>query len=281
MHSVLRTYITEQMETAASFVLRYMPIHLDSTQIYEGLVRDPKLLDAFSVASQHLPPNNSHKRATVEMDGVLVQFNLRLASCDKYPMYLMPKTPFVITRESELGRALEVPMRVAAQWDALFHVFNRIANAVEAPEDVGILMLLFPWLEPMIEEYVRHHPIDRKAGRRSMKREIDRELKVMLSGKTPDRFPALTPELNEICRSGRALMAQYQMLESSLSSGSLVEPPLTVVRSPSPSLRPWPGMVTALDEILSDWREYTFVRRQVEMDEFFGQVVARADRKGL
>ena len=264
MNTTLYDHVMTEMRTATEFVCRNMPVNIAPELAYEDLLGDSKMAAAFKEAVKYLQPSTLHKRVTVEVGGRVLAMNLRFPVTEKYPMYLMPASTAAValTPESALAQALATPIRVASDWMALTRAFDRMNDNVE-PE---IMALLFPWMVPLIEKWAEDNPKpygwNPRARRAKQRTEIDREVVKITRGKVPSSFPTLTSKLNNLFISGRALFAQYRMLEASYRAADLVTPIITIDRAQSLT----PDWVDEhLSMVISDWKDDELVRRD---DEF-------------
>ena len=251
MHPYLYTAVEESIAEARQFMLRTMPIGLTNDQIYESLLGDAQVAQAFANAARYLPTGGLSRRVTtMTEDYGTLSLNIRLTPTEKYPVFLIPKDIPVFSRKSDLSRALALPFRVARDWHMLGFAFTRLANDVD---DVNALAFIFPWIREIISRWNEEHPgpvLDRRQRPSRVRGLIDKDVKAILSEKTPHRFPRLGEQLNNVCRSGKTLFSQYRMLEAS-HSGSPPSP--VVLESPTASVPDW--LVTHLNEVLDEWKE--------------------------
>ena len=262
MHTTLFDHINGAMREASTYVLRFMPINLTPAQVYEGLLQDQAMAQAFKAAVKYLTPSSLNRRINVTVGGAATSLNLRLPSTEQYPFYLMPASTAAtkITPESELGQALAIPLQVARDWESLSWVFNRMTTEV----DVRALAVLFPWIVDLVEQWERDNP--RPTTMRPVKPsktrlEVERDIRLIAGGRVPGRFPRLTSDLSTLCKSGRTLFSQYRMIEASYRAGDLSMPFVTVERS----VAIMPAWVPEhLDMVLADWREEEMDRIDME-----------------
>lgn len=258
MHSALHSFITNKINEASQFVLRHMPIHLETDEVYEDLIGNKEIAQAFANAVKYLAPNGLSKRMFLLFEEWgPIQINVRLQPTDKYPMFLLPQVSTMaanipIPRESKLSQALQLPMRVARDWQMLRYVFSRLSNDVD---DAQALACLMPWIRLLIAEMkadlpaVNHPSKDR--------RKIDQEIKAILSERMARKFPRMTEQLNQVCLSGKALFSQYRMLEA-CSSNPTISP---IIIDPANGVPDW--VATHMDEVLEDWKaEMAGITRQ-------------------
>ena len=245
MHGNLFDHIKGSIANANAFVLRHMPLNLTHDEIYEDLVGDPEIAQAFANAAQYLPPSSLSKHMVIETEewGMLT-LSVKLQPTEKYPAFLFPKQSLFLTRESKLSRALQLSMRVEQEWQMLFYAFNKMQDYV----DPSIVAFLFPWIRELIAEWREQNPI--MAFIKSKQRvAIDREVNAILSDRAPRNFPRLTEELNAVCRSGKALFSQYRMLESTHSNAP--PSPVLVTSSYSRPVSLW--LIEHVGDVLADW----------------------------
>ena len=265
MNTTLFDYINGAMLEASTYVLRFMPINLTPAQVYEGLLQDQAMAQAFKAAVKYLTPSSLNRRINVTVGGAATSLNLRLPSTEQYPFYLMPASTAAtkITPESELGQALAIPLQVARDWESLSWVFSRMATEVE---DVRALAVLFPWIVDLVEQWERDNPRPhtmRPTKPSKARLEIEKDIKLITSGRVPGRFPRLTSDLSTLCKSGRTLFSQYRMIEASYRAGDLSMPFATVERS----VAIMPAWVPEhLDMVLADWRDDEFIRKDEELN---------------
>lgn len=248
MHTILKEYVDKQLDEASGFVLKYLPINLTTNQIYESLIEEPHVIKAFAEATQYLPTASMHKRVDAMYGDTNLKLLLRFQPTEKYNVFLMPKYDLKINSQSELGKALALPVKLATDWEMLSKVWSRMAGQVG---DVGMLALLFPWLQ---EIFIGFDPAktDKWPKIKSEQEKILREVRKIMAGRVPNRFPRLTARLNEVCRSGRTLLSQYRMLEATFNIESLTSSPVSIERM-GLSLPEW--LNQHMDEVLQDWAE--------------------------
>jgi hypothetical protein len=139
---------------------------------------------------------------------------------------------------------------VAREWEMLSYAFERLNSELEP----GVLAFLMPWIREPVNEWVdaNTYPRDQRYRPSKARMNIDRDIKAILSGRTPSRFPRMTEELNALCLSGRKLFAQFRLLESSYKSGDLTMPPITIERGSN--LTPlW--VQEHLNSVIEEWKE--------------------------
>jgi hypothetical protein len=214
MHNVLTQFISERIHGASTFVLNNMPCSLSSDEVYEGLVGDANMLADFDNATRHLRPASMARPVIITTtadngETLQTQVIVRLTPTSKHRAFLMPEN-IIITRESDLGRMLALPLRVAQDWKMLTRVWNTLHNTCE--DDPMMLAFLFPWIRQLIADFPGERVIVEL--RRSEMATIAREVKQIMSNKLPRDFPRLTRELNALCQSGKRLFAQYNMIEA-------------------------------------------------------------------
>lgn len=249
MDQALLSFIDNKIEEATTFVCKHLPVNLPDNDIYEGLVGEPHVLEAFRNAGRYLPPTNLNKHITLKLGDETLSVQVRLGPTEKYPVFLMPKYDLTITRESDLGQAMALARKVAGEWDTLVYVWERFRFNVPDPHALGFV---FPWLREMFLDFDLHNlPVI--PHRRSQREDILREAAKIVQRTTPNHFPRLSPDLNVVCQSGKRLFGQYRMLESAASQTELTKAPLVISRGPDKLVPQWVREHT--DEALIDWQE--------------------------
>ena len=145
----------------------------------------------------------------------------------------------------------------------LLQVFEQLAIHVEARE----LAFLMPWTRELIQQWMDEYPQPehsrgklskvRIAINKDIRDILNKDIRDILNEKPLARFPLLTSNLNTLCLSGRALFAQYRLLESSYKANELELPPVTIERG-SGLVPLW--VHEDLDIVTTDWKAAEFVR---------------------
>ena len=247
MHTTLASHIELQIRIASEFVIRYMPIGLEPEVIYEELIGNEEMAQAFANAAKYLPPVAMSKRMSIIIDDWGMQsVNVKLPPCDKYPTYLWPQQSTnwpMLTRQSRLHRALALPLRVTRDWRMLHETFSRM----EAQMPPQALACIMPWIRQLVAEWEAENPRPVMTKPSKMRRELNRDVDAILDGRAPKRFPRLTEQLNTVCLSGKALFSQYRMLTATNTNPS---PSMVIVEAPR-TLPDW--LITHTQDVLEDW----------------------------
>ena len=245
MHRGLGELVNKRIAEASSFVTQHMPIHLTADEIYEDLVGEPHILEAFRNAMRYLPPTRLSRFTEVQCGEFSVQVSLKLEPTDKYPVFLWPKYDLRITPESELGQSMLLSIQVLNEWSMLKAAWERLLPAVP---DARVLGFLFPWLREIMLD-VDFNIMESPPRLKSEREQIEREVRAIQRRMPPSHFPRLSADLNKVCQSGKRLFGQYRMLEAA-TKDNLVRPQLRV--SSVQNLNPaW--LAEHLNEAVADW----------------------------
>lgn len=247
LNEKLRSYITKRLEGAAEYVTRNMPINASTDAIYEGIIGEPHVLEAFRNAVQYLPPAAFERRVNVVYKVHLLSLRLNLPPTDKYPVFLMPKHDLKINSESEFGRALALPLKVAVEWEMLKMVWDRLGKNID---NCYALAITFPWLSPLLTGFEIGH-LD-NVRMMSERDEIKRQVNAIHSGKVPSMMPGLTTWVNTVCKSGRELMSQFRMIEAAVRIDRNVTPRVQIVNMSALLPVRFPN---ELNEVVEEWCE--------------------------
>ena len=258
MHDNLKRYIKKRMDEAAGFVVKYMPVGMDTDTIYESIIGEPHVAKAFSEAVQYLPPSITHRRAALFVGDQLMTVMLKFAPTDKYPVFLLPKYDLHVTQESELAQSLAMAIEVARDWDLLTKTWEAFVNL---GLDAHTMAFLFPWvreitLNPDMMELF--YGLRQKAEREK----IEREVRATQRRFAPKNFPKVSVELNRVCQSGKRLFGQYRMLEAAMKAEDLTQAPLSIDKLNLGHLSPW--VFEHINEAVEDWREDEHKREEQE-----------------
>ena len=257
MHAALTALIDKKLSEAAEFVIRYMPLDLTTNQIYEGLVGEPHVAQAFREAIQYLPPASVNRRINLTIDKQELLVSLRLQPTEEYPVFLIPKYDLKVTRESDLGRALTLSIQVTREWEMLTKTWDKFKGASPDSHTLGFL---FPWLREIMLNFDLF-TLDSVPSRKQEREQIEREVRAIHRRNPPKSFPRLSIELNRVCQSGKRLFGQYRMLEAAMSNADLTRSRLSIDRATSLS-PPW--LSDHLDEAVADWFEQTMPITRVD-----------------
>jgi hypothetical protein len=137
-----------------------------------------------------------------------VKLYVRFNSTIKYPVFLMTGYTCKVTPESNLGRALALPIQVATQWEELVFITEKF---IEMDLETKVLAYLLPWMRDLLvesnEEFLGGY-------RKRDQVQIERDIRIIKDRKSPDNFPVLTQRINDIRRNAKQLWGQYRMLHS-------------------------------------------------------------------
>jgi hypothetical protein len=245
MNAYLRRFVQNRIEEAADFVLGHMPIDLPPQQVYQDLfggIAGGEILNKFRAAGEHLVPAVFAKRTSVMMKDMMLTFMLRLPPTDVDNVYFMPIEGFFINPESKLAQALKLPLHVAQQWVMLREAFDKLADVTDAKQ----IAMLMPWLRDMVDTSTA----GRIGGQKREVNKINAEVKIIMQGNVPNRFPRLTSQLNQVCLSGKPLFTQYRLLMDTVNETEGTLPPIAVTRN-NTMLPSWFNQ--HLEEVIGDW----------------------------
>ena len=206
MHTNLRLYIKKRMDEAYGFVVKYMPVGMDTDTIYESIIGEPHVVKAFADAVQYLPPSATHRRSALFVGDHSLTVMLKFAPTDKYPVFLLPKYDLRVTQESELAQSLAMAIEVARDWDILTKTYDAFVNL---GLDAHTMAFLFPWVREITLNPDMAEMFD--GMRLKAEREkIEREVRATQRRFAPKNFPKMSVELNQVCQSGKRLFGQYR-----------------------------------------------------------------------
>ena len=251
MHRTLNAHITEAINDASTFVLRHMPVNATTDEIYEDLIGDPQMAEAFANAAKYLPPNSLHKRITIPSEEYgRLSLNVRLTPTDKYPAFLMPQRTIdqkPLTHESRLSQALALPIRVARDWVMLKWAYEKLEANVD---DAQALACLLPWMRELVAEWEKAYPTHPSFKPSRDRQAINRDVYAIMNERIPKRFPRVTEQLNSVCLSGKAMFSQYRMLKACSTNLDTAPVSVDVVAFELPV---W--LLMDMGEVLDDWKE--------------------------
>ena len=251
MHRTLNAHITEAINDASTFVLRHMPVNATTDEIYEDLIGDPQIIEAFANAVKYLPPQHLHRRISIPSEEYgMLSLYVRLTPTDKYPTFLMPPQHTIdqrpLTRESRLSQALALPMRVARDWGMLKWAYDKLEAGVGNTHALACLM---PWMRELVAEWEQAHPISTVFKPNRDRQAINRDVQAIMNERIPKQFPRITEQLNSVCLSGKALFSQYRMLKACGTNSDVTSVSVDVTFEPPT----W--LMLHLVEVLDDWKE--------------------------
>ena len=110
---------------------------------YEGLINDEQVLSDFRRAAQHMRHSSRYGEVGALYGKKEVKLVVRLNSTTKYPMFLMTGYPCKVTPESNLGRALALPVQVATQWEELVFITDKF---IEMDLEAKVLAYHRAWM---------------------------------------------------------------------------------------------------------------------------------------
>lgn len=244
MQTKIKEAIKNHIDAASTFVLNHMGCSMSDEEVYEELIGEPHVLEAFRNCVQYLPKADFAKYVDVDYDGKTVRVGLRFNASKRYPVYFLPVYSLRVTPSSKLYHELKLGVQLATEWQTLWYVTNRILNDVDSAE---IASFLLPWMR-----YLDLSSIT--AEKRGDQRFIDRELKIIKSRPMPHQFPAMTGDITDICNSGKRLFSQMRMLESGIGADAwttMPRVPIAVGRS-AEMVPDW--VKQQMDSIVLDWK---------------------------
>ena len=233
------------IDVASTFVLNHTGCNMTDEQVYESLIEEPHVLEAFRNAVQYLPKAEFARYVDLDYAGRTIRVGLRFNPSKNYPVYFIPNYSLRVTEGSVLYHELALGVRLATEWQTLWYVSHRIMTEVD---DAEIASFLLPWM--------RYLDISVIAEKKAEQRIIDRDIKTIKSRPMPRRFPAMTAGITEICNSGKRLFSQQRMLESGIGEMAWTGPraPASVSRS-AEMVPEW--VKEQMDNIMSDWKRST------------------------
>jgi hypothetical protein len=252
----LVAYIDTKIEAASRFITNFMPVDTDTDTTYEALLEcstsffeatKDHMVQAFKDAVQYLPPSAQHKRLNINLDARTISIVVRLNPTEKWPVFLFPTGELVITPESKLAKILEIPVRVAMEWEQLNYMWTNLHS-----DDMGLdnpqLAYLMPWIREVLADFdTTQLPVDVKQAERKA---IDREVATIMRDTTVPFYPRLSKALTTLARSGKMLFSQYRLLEATYNERTLERSLITVEPTPN-LLEVW--VHEHMRETISEW----------------------------
>lgn len=232
----LRDHVTGKLASAANFTIPLIPISISQDELYEALVGEHLILSAFRNATQYLPPSGYKGVRLVEFEGQQITLSLNLRPTEKYNTFLFPASLSVINSESKLYHALYAQIKFAYRWQMLCWAWERLSAIPYA--DIDVLGVAFPWLRTAFE------------GIDYTDWESRYQLKKLAKHEIPDKVFRLSPALARVCSSGSELLGQFNILQSTDSTGKT---PYVIVHRTS--LTPMPWLNKMLNETRADWTD--------------------------
>lgn len=227
--------------------------------LYEGLINDRRKHDVLMEAASYLErPRMTHSETweiPVVFPGGRTQTLPFLVRLDGDRQYLQPESNMPLRSDSAFGQAMLEATETArncAITEALFDDFNQI---LPEARQIGTML---PWARDLARgckarstdnatrnRFFNNQALYRDVAQNSFLTALDR-----LMGAGASNFPSLSPRVNEACKLGSTLLAQYRML--------LEAPP---VETPESFIRPQPSRawlpewyVADMEEIKNEWR---------------------------
>ena len=275
MNKHLIAYIDTKIEAASRFITNYMPVDIDTDDAYEALLEcstvfseatKDHMVQAFKDAVQYLPPSAQHKRLNINLVKRTITIVVRLNSTSKWPMFLFPSGGLGVTHESKLAQLLQTPVRVAMEWEHLRFMWDTLHsdNMNLSNQQLAHLM---PWIREVLADFdTTQLPTEMKQAERKL---IDREVATIMRDWNVAFYPRLSKALTTLARSGRALFAQYRLLEATYNENTLDRSIITV--EPSSSL---------IEEWVHEHMKETIVEWQNDKNERVQRALNRFDNSG-
>ena len=207
MHIALKEFFKAKLTEAADFVTERIEVSIPVNDAYEGLINDEQVLCDFRRAAQHMYASSRYGEVGALYGKKEVKLVVRFTSTTKYPVFLMIGYPCKITPESNLGRALALPVQVATQWEELVFITEKF---IEMDLEAKVMAYLLPWMRDLLIE----RGDETWSYRKRDMTQIEREIRIIKDRKSPDNFPVLTQRINDIRRNAKQLWGQYRMLHS-------------------------------------------------------------------
>ena len=196
MQYFLTSYINDKLTEAITSASNVLHISLPGDQLYEELV-----------------PNDV-KRATAELSGLIqpitfykfdlingIGMNIHLEPTHKYPCFFTPAHGFRVLPESKIKSQFDLLAQTAVEWANLRFVVSQFSQLPSRA-----FSMLMPWAK----ELAMDHPGYNSKSDWSQDKAIKRGLEGLVVGRA-STFPALTPSINNICKSGGKLFTQYKL----------------------------------------------------------------------
>lgn len=267
MHEATGRFIQSEMKTAHEFVRNRIEVKLDADQVYEQLIGNPEMLAAFRNAMQYMPHQGLDTNITIhiaseQLGENVTSFNrarvhLHLPPTEKYRQRFIPEGELLVTRESDLHKYFTKQLAVSQAWAELEYVFNAFHLARVGALEMSFLMR---WIRELIadcdwkdepEAFVNRWSIG-KVSKKAL-REVDRDMRLINSHATPDRFPIVTKRVSDICKSGKALFGQYRLLKS--VTGEQEAPLITLLNEGAlTGMGVDDGLAEQMNDVILNWQ---------------------------
>jgi hypothetical protein len=280
MNQHLVNYIDAKLNSAASFVCKFMPVDITVDSAYEAMLEcsimysSTGMVKAFRDAVQYLPPQSNFKGLSFALsDGRRATIQARFTPTQMWSVFLIPAGALTINPEGKFAALLDTPIRVATEWESLTYIWEQFRSP-QYGLDVATLAYLMPWIRECLADFdftmipVEAPRIERKA--------IEKELSTVMNDATVLFFPRMSKALSDTARSGRVLLSQYRMLDAAYSGESLIQSPITVDRTPS-LLEPW--LKEHLAETLDEWSRDKAARTARQLEAIMMKAAKKFDNK--
>ena len=268
MHPQLVEAVSYKIRETAMEVCSRLHIDMETDELYEELMAcygfdTPIMLREIKAATKYLPANGVRKTCTlttaynVNMDTAMtIDLEVRLHPTEKWPSFIFPDKPMMLTQWSKLAEKLALPMRVAGEWSALTYVWSQFSDA-QFNLDAAVLGKLMPWLRDVMSGILI--PKTKYAADRA---KMFKDRQAILDDTEVKSRPRMSKELAVIARSGRHLFGQWNMMQASLPfDRETIAPKLKV--SPRASNPPW--LSTHMAETRAEWYDEELARKNLKL----------------
>jgi hypothetical protein len=203
MQHFLTSYINSKLTEAIISVSNILRISLPSDQLYEELVPYDVQLATHDLAGLIQPV----ALGTVKpVNGI--EMHIYLESTSAYPCFFTPVHGFRILPESKIRSQFDLLAQTAVEWANLRYVVSQFSML--PPRAFSMLM---PWARDLALD---HDAFKDKEDKDDHQQMVERAaLKGLIAGRATT-FPAITPAVNAICKSGVQLFAQYKLSQDAI-----------------------------------------------------------------